>query len=213
MRQLLFAILFSLTGLAHAFTPTPTFTFSPTITPTNTPTLTRSPTMTRTQTFTFSPTRTPTFTPTITQTSTVTPTTTPTMTPGLLTATGGSLRYRANQTLQDVQAGVLVDQFGRIVNPAPPSGYAAVTLTGATAWASTPVTCTVQPCTCYMYNQSPASEVLAYWLDRSPAAAPIFGGISVTAGTNSGKLDVAPGDWIHWRYSASTGNGYLVNRY
>lgn len=91
-----------------------------------------------------------------------------------------------------------------------PSNLVSITLTGTTSWTYTFLTCTAQPCTALIYNQS--GDTMLYWLDRS-SSAPSFHGISITAGQTERLMDIAPGDALHWRYSASTGNGFLQNRY
>lgn len=92
-----------------------------------------------------------------------------------------------------------------------PTNLVSITLTGSTSWTNTPVTCTAQPCNILFWNESP-TEVLFWWHDRTTTS-PVFGGISMTAGTVPIKVPVAPGDVFHYRYSASTGNGYLQNRH
>lgn len=91
-----------------------------------------------------------------------------------------------------------------------PTQFTAMTMTATTAWSYVYLTCTAQPCNITFWNQGP--NTLFWWKDRS-SSIPSFAGISMTAGSTPIKEDFAPGDAFHWRYDASGGNGFLINRY
>ena len=93
-----------------------------------------------------------------------------------------------------------------------PAHVTSLTLTGATTWASQAFTyCAAQPCTALITNFS-STETLLWWMDQT-AGTPAYQGISMSAGAIPILLDATPNDILHWRYSASTGNGALQLRY